>query len=437
MSEAVIHRKMAINLEEKVNESFEPMFSSHSRDLVIYGGAGAGKSWAVANKLILKCLKYLKRRVVIIRKYGPSLRRTCFQMVLDILSDWGLLETVRVNNTDMTITYPNGSQMLFLPIVDSGTREPAGRIKSLTDITDMWLEEPTELSFREYQQVALRLRGQELKEGYRQRILTFNPIDKNHWLYSHFFLTARSELCQKYTYHDNRFLEAEFTSELEALKETDPIAYQVYALGEWGTLGNQVYNNYEVAEFSWNNLVLDAVIAGADWGATNPSCWLPIGVAEKTLYIPDEVYGNKNRDGQTLITADLIELVREKAVELNIPLGAIPLYGDSAEPARLEEMERSGFLVYPAEKAVSDGIQAVKGFHIVIHPRCVNTIKEIAGYKFREDRHGNVLDEPLKYNDHAMAALRYAIYSWWLENAGVAYEEEPVPVPDEFEDGRF
>ena len=271
---------MKIDLRGRVNESFEPVFSSHARDLVVYGGAGAGKSWAAAQKLILKCYKYPNRKVLITRKYGPSLKLTCFKLVKDdLLSAYNLPHTV--NLTEMSIGFPNGSQMLFIPIVESGpSKEPAARIKSLTDVTDIWFEEPTELSFKEYQQVSLRLRGRELKEGYRQRIYTFNPIDKNHWIHAHFFDKDRGER-YKFTYKDNKFIEQAYIDELEALKEIDERLYKIYALGEWGILGGQIITNYEVREFDFDPKIYDIVIGACDFGFEHPSTFNLIGLKEK------------------------------------------------------------------------------------------------------------------------------------------------------------
>lgn len=414
--------------DDKLNPAFRPVFASRARDLVVYGGAGAGKSWAVAQKLILKCLKYPARRVVVIRKYGPSLRRTCFEMVRAILRDAALLELVKVNLTDMSIRFPNDSEMLFMSIVDSGTGgDPAGRIKSLTDITDMWFEEPTELSYREWQQASLRCRGQELKEGYRQRVYSFNPIDKNHWLHTHFFDGNRGERL-KFTYADNGFIEAEYVNELKALKETDEVQYRVYALGEWGVLGNQIYTRYEVHEFELEQDAIDHVFCGVDFGFESPSCWVFMGARERELFVRAEVYERK------LTNAGLIEAIQARAAELGLNLGRIPIYADSAEPARIAEMAAEGFLVYEADKKVADGIAKCKGFKIVIHPDCTNTIKEIAGYKWREDRQGNIVDgTPAKFNDHAMDAMRYGVYTYFLGSEGGAVMDEIPPEPDEFD----
>lgn len=423
---------MDVDLRGKVNESFEAFFSSHKRDLVSYGGAGAGKSWAAAQKLILKCFKYPKRKVIITRKYGPSLRHTCFDMVCDILKDYGLWDRIKSNQTEMSLQYPNGSSMLFVPIVDSGpSREPAGRIKSFTDITDIWFEEPTELSQKEYQQASLRLRGQELKEGYRQRILTFNPIDKNHWIHTVYFDGNRGDR-QHYIYRDNKFIDKDYVKELLALKETDPIAYQVYGLGEWGVMGNQIYKNYEVKEFELERDKLDTVIAGADFGFEQPSAFGLIGLKEKEVLIRAEIYERR------LTTADFIERIMAIIEGAGFKEGEVPIFCDPSQPGTIEEMERAGLLVYPANNDVLDGIATVKGFRLIFHTDCFNGIKEVAGYKWREDRHGNVLDMPLKFNDHVMDLVRYALHTYMLSESGPVEEIEPEPYMDEFDrEGKF
>lgn len=430
-----------VDLRDKVNDTFTSVFSSHARDLVVYGGAGAGKSWAAAQKLIVKCFKYKKRKVLVIRKYGPSLRHTCFTMVTDILKDYDLYGRVKVNLSEMNITYPNGSMMLFVPVVDSGPgRDPASRLKSFTDVTDMWFEEPTELSFKEWDNARLRMRGSKNDKVYRQRIYTFNPIDKNHWLHSHFFDRPKAALEVKagtldrfkYTYRDNRFVDDAYINELKELKDTDPIQFAVYAEGEWGVLGNQIYTNYEVREFEFADINPDIIISGCDFGFESPSAWAAIGVKEKTLYIRREVYQRR------LTNSDFIERIQGELSGLGLYAYDIPTYCDAAEPARIEEMERAGLLVYAAEKNVPDGIQTVKGFKMVFHPDCNNAIKEVAGYKLQEDRHGNVLDRPVKFNDHVMDLIRYAIYTYQLQYEGPASDYEPPPYRDEFDDeGEF
>ena len=80
----------------------------------------------------------------------------------------------------MSIHFPNGSSIQCIPIVNTAQGEAADRIKSLTDVTDMWIEEPTEIRKEEFEMIKLRLRGAPLNNNYRQLLLTFNPIDQNH-----------------------------------------------------------------------------------------------------------------------------------------------------------------------------------------------------------------------------------------------------------------
>jgi len=390
-------KQINLDLADFVQPSFHRAINSRARDLVLYGGAAAGKSECAARKVIAKSLKYPGERTVVIRKYSPSLRLTCFTMILKILSNHQI--PAKVNRGDMTISFANGSNILFIPIVNT-SGEPGERIKSLTDLHTVWYEEPTELSYDEFQLTRLRLRGEELTQGYRQRILTFNPIDKNHWLFKYYFETDRGDK-QKYTYLDNKYIDSEAVTELINLQHEDRMLYNVYALGEWGTLENQIYTNYIIEHFEHPINYYDDTVGGVDFGFENPSTLVLIGMKESTLYIFDEIYKSK------IINPELIKLIQEK---LNLySLKNVELFCDTAEPARIEEMKRAGLNVKDANKNVVEGINVVKKYRMIIHPRCVHFIKEITGYKRKEDRNGNVLEEPVKFNDHLMDPTRYSI----------------------------
>ena len=414
-----------VDMREDTNESFRPMFNSAARELVIYGGAGAGKSYAVAQKMLGKALKHSgsdePRRILVVRKYGPSLKLTCWKLVNDLLKKYRI--PYKDNKTELAIKIGN-SEMLFMPVVNT-TEEAAERLKSLTDITDIWIEEATELTPDEYRQIRLRLRGEELKHGYRQIILTFNPIDKNHWVYNYFFEGDRGER-QKYTYKDNRFIDSDYKAELEGLKDEDEVLYSVYTLGDWGVLGEIIFTRYEIREFDYPAGYYDELLAGCDFGFVHPAAVVFIGLKEKTAYLIDEVYERK------LVNAELIELVEEKQEQHRLKPA---IFCDTAEPGRIEEMARAGLNVWPADKNVADGINTVKGYKLVIHPRCVSTIREIRSYARKKDRAGNVLEEPVKANDHTMDGLRYALHSYEREmfkrnqqQAATVVYEDPVEI---------
>lgn len=391
-----------------ISKSYEPFFASKARDLVSYGGAGAAKSFSAAQKLIINCSETPDSKAVVIRKYGPSLRLTCFALMKKLLNAYKIKHEPK--EAKMIIEFPNGSEILFIPIADSSKdSESAERLKSLTDITWMWFEEPTELTFEEYKTARIRLRGRPLKQSYRQRIHTFNPINKNHWLHKFFFepgLDGKLRQADKfkYTYKDNPFLDIADKQELEDLKTLDPIAYAVYALGEWGTLGNQIFNNYVVEEFNHSMNWYNEVVSGMDFGYVHPSVWLLIAIKENDIFVIDEICESK------LTNPDFIAKIQPKISEYALP--TLEIYCDWAEPARIEEMRRAGLNISEANKNVTEGINVVKKKRLHIHPRCANTIVQIAGYRYKEDRSGKVRgdEKPVKFNDDTMDALRYACY---------------------------
>lgn len=116
---------------------------------VYYGGAGSGKSYGAMQKMLLKSMN-ARRKVLVIRKVGATLRDSVFQLALDLLSEAGLLKGCEISRADMRIALPNGSLFLFKGLDD---RE---KIKSITGITDMVLEEATELSEDDFTQLRLR-----------------------------------------------------------------------------------------------------------------------------------------------------------------------------------------------------------------------------------------------------------------------------------------
>jgi phage terminase large subunit len=271
-------------------------------------------------------------------------------------------------------------------------------------VTGMWLEEPTELTRDDFLQANLRLRGK--RQVYKQIILSFNPISKLSWLYEEFFAKQRQNAkILRTTYKDNIFIDDEYIQELLYLAEQDSTYYQVYAEGEWGVLQNIIYSKFEVSA-SWPDS-FDETIYGLDFGFNNQSALVEINWYDGRPFERELLYERK------LTNQDLIGQLEALAIPKNKPI-----YADCAEPDRIQEIETAGYLIYPAEKRVKDGIDFVKRQRPTIDPGSVNLLKEIESYKWKEDRHGNVLDEPVKFRDHLMDARRYAYYTHARGNIG-------------------
>jgi len=393
-----------VNFIDYVNKAYIPFFQSKKKFVILYGGRGSGKSYAVAQKLVLQMLLYKKKKFFVARKTLPSLKNTCIEFLLYWMDEFRI--KYDYNKADMIITTSpayGGHKILFRALDD------VRKLKSLTDVDYVWVDEVDEISMQDFLDLSIVLRGRELPTGeYRQMIMTFNPGSYARWLKELFFDNPQGEFKTNtdifhFTYKDNKFLSQEDKQYLEALKQVDEYFYTVYTLGQWGVLRNKVYNNYEVKEFPINVEDYEEIIAGVDFGYNSPSGFVLVGVNGNELYVIDEIYATR------VLNSTLIALIKDKLNKYN--LTDVPIYADTAEPDRIEEFKEAGLYIYPAKKNVVAGINTVKTYKIIIHPQCVNFKKEIEEYKYKEDREGNVLEEPVGVNDHLLDALRYCVYT--------------------------
>ena len=358
------------------------------KEIVVYGGAGSGKSYTVAQFLIIeKLISNRNKRLLVTRKYNPSLRVTTWQLIHEILNELEIpfLE----NKTEQVLQLPRRNEIFFRGLDD------AEKIKS-SEFNYIWMEEATEFEFEDYLQLKLRLRR--ATNSVNQMYLTFNPVAG--WTQKQFFEQENDDIAILHTtYLDNPFLDKEYTEMLELLKEQDEAYYQIYTLGRYAILKNKIYNNYQVV--SRMPEMYDEIIYGVDFGFNNPSVILEIGIKDDNIYITKELYETH------LTNEELIERLKTFVYSKNAEI-----YADSAEPARIEEIARAGFNIYPAKKDVKDGIDYLKRKMIYLNKDCVNAIKEIQSYKWKEKKDGEILDEPVKFLDHAMDAMRYAVYTY-------------------------
>ena len=233
-------------LKDSNNVSFMPLFWDESRYLVLCGGGGSGKSIFAGRKVLERVTSEPGHRWLVVRKVARTLRDSCFAQLVGQMSDKAGREIypgsgMRVNRSDLRISFANGSEILFAGLDD------VEKLKSIYDITGIWAEEASEMDEGDFSQLDIRLRTD--FPYYLQMILSFNPVSITHWLKKRFFdkpdpraTTHRS------TYKDNRFLTAEAIQTLEAFKDTDPYYYQVYCLGQWGVTGKTVFDGQAVSD---------------------------------------------------------------------------------------------------------------------------------------------------------------------------------------------
>ncbi|MBQ2161287.1 MAG: PBSX family phage terminase large subunit [Firmicutes bacterium] len=385
-----------MDLTIKVNKPFKPYFEDYShRFEVYYGGAGSGKSVFIAQKLILKALRD-NRKILIMRKVGSTLKDSVWQLVLDILVEWGRYSKCTINKSVFTIELENGSILLFKGMDDSE------KIKSITGITDIWVEEATEFTEEDIEQLNLRLRA---KTDNLQMFFSFNPVSKANWVYRRWFAKDAAitddTVVHKSTYKDNRFLPEDYITTIEKMAKTNPTYYRIYALGEFASLDKLVFSNWKVGTVedtsTWS------LLCGLDFGYTNdPTAFVVSFMDGETLYVAKEFVrtGLLNNQIATAVT------------ELGFAKSTI--IGDSAEVKSIDELRKAGlYRIYPAAKgpgSVLQGIQKLQQLDIVVDPSCEHVITELQNYAWKKDRQsGEYVNEPIDEFNHCIDALRYSL----------------------------
>lgn len=398
--------KIKLKIDRKImNKVYRPFMLCFTRIQIFFGGSSSGKSVFIAQRCVLDMMEG-GRNYLIVRKVATTLKKSVFNQVNKVIKGFGLGKYFHVNNSDLVITCKhNGYQIIFAGLDD------VEKLKSITPakgvITDIWVEEATETDKKDLKQLRKRLRG--LSKAKKRITISFNPILQSHWIYLEFFgnwddtknfYQDETLTILRTTYKDNKYLTPEDIAELE--NEEDPYYRDVYTYGKWGVLGAVIFKNWSVMDCSEIMKVADRFNNGLDFGYgghPNALAHTYYDKKRKTIYVlPEEMY-------ETGLTNDLI------ADKLKPIIGRQLIKADSAEPKSIQELINYHINVQPARKgkdSVHHGIQWLQKQKIIVDIRCQAAKNELGQYKWKEDKNGTILDEPVDKFNHFIDALRYA-----------------------------
>lgn len=405
---------VAVEVDKAVlNPVYVPHLDNMARIQIFFGGSSSGKSVFLAQRDVIDLMKG-GRNFLVCRQVGRTLRGSVVEEVKKVIREWGLSDLFDINKTDGTITCGNGYQIVFSGLDD------VQKLKSITPskgvFTDARIEEATECDKDAVKQILKRQRGGDPSVPKRMT-LSFNPILQSHWIYEEYFkgIAWADDQTEyqgdglsilKTTYKNNNFLTPFDVADLE--NETDPYYYNVYTLGNWGTLGNVIFTNWVVADLL--NPASEYYLPesertnrriGLDFGFSSDPAAAPFthyDRSHKRIYVYDELY-------ERGLTNDML------AAALSERLGRDLVKADSAEPKSIAELRMKGLRADPVKKgkdSVMFGIQWLQQQTIVVDKNCVNMRNELSQYKWREDSAGNAIRQPLDRNNHLIDGLRYA-----------------------------
>lgn len=396
-----------MNIKVGANPCFREADQSKKRYIIMKGSAGSGKSMDTAQHYILRLMNDPGRNLLCVRKSDVTNRDSTFaelQGAIFRMFDEQYKKYWYINSSNMIIECKsNHNQIIFRGVNDDKQRE---KLKSITfkrgKLTDVWIEEATEITQADFEIIDDRLRG-ELPEGQFYQIrMTFNPVSAHHWIKKVFFDRSDPDvLTHQSTYLGNRFIDEAYHRRMMRRKEVDPEGYQVYGLGNWGEVAGLILKNYVIEKFDRSPEQFDYMVNAQDFGFNHADCIGEVGFKDGDLYLCRELYVYE-RD-----TDEIIKMAEGKFKR------NIRMWCDSAEPDRIKMWQKAGYRAKAVKKeqnSVSAQIDYLKQHKIHIYPTCVNTIKEIQQWKWKKDEKTNsYLDEPVPFFDDAMAMLRYSI----------------------------
>ena len=354
-----------------------------SKIQVHQGGTRSGKTYSILTALIELCHKNSGLVITICRKTFPALRATAMRDFFEILNKEDVYNPDLHNKSDAT--YQLWGNMVEFISIDQ-PQKVRGRKRDV-----LFINEANEINLEDWRQLLLRTTGKVL--------IDYNPSDEFHWIYDEVIPREDAAFFQT-TYQDNPFLPESVVMEIERFKEADENFWRVYGLGERGASQATVFTHWKEVDQIPNEF--KPLNYGLDFGYTNDPTAIVQTFTDGHGFAVDELcYATR------LTNSDISKVLRDSGVSRSDVIIC-----DSAEPKSIDEIHAHGFNTHGARKgkdSVKNGIQFLHSRPLLVTARSVNVIKELRNYKWKEDKNGKQLNEPVDSFNHAIDAMRYAI----------------------------
>lgn len=363
-----------------------------ARYLGAHGGRGSGKSHFFGELLIERSITE-KTDAVCVREVQKSLDQSVKKLLESKIESLNAGAYFEVQ--DKKILSKLGGMIIFQGMQN----HTADSIKSLEGYDVAWVEEAQSLSQR-----SLDLLRPTIRKPNSQLWFSWNPSLESDPVDA----LLRGEhpppdaVVVQANYRDNPWLPDVLKQELEYDQKRDPDKFAHVWLGEYQRNSEaRVFRNWTIEEFEAPKGTTFRL--GADWGfAVDPSVLVRCYLDGRRLYVDHEAYMVGCEIDQL---PDLFDRVPESRKWF--------ITADSARPETISYMQRHGYpKINPAIKgarSLEEGVEFLKSFDIVVHPRCQHVIDELTLYSYDTDPlTGQVLPKLKDKDNHLIDALRYA-----------------------------
>jgi len=357
-----------------------------------WGGRGSGKSHFFAEAAVERCIMG-KTDIVCVREVQQTLSQSVKKLIEGKIEDLGVGHLFEIQRD--AIHGKNGSQIIFRGMQNFN----ADNIKSLEGFDVAWVEEAQTLSQRSLDMLrpTIRKPGSELWFSWNPNEET-DPVD----------MLLRGDnpppdaIVVRVNYQDNPWLPDVLMAELRYDQSRDPDKFRHIWLGEYRQNSEaRVFRNWKVEEFERPEGTVFRL--GADWGfSVDPSVLIRCDIEGNRLYVDYEAY---------MVGCEIVNLPE---LFMSVPEAEKwPITADSARPETISHMQKHGFpkirAAIKGAKSLEEGVEFLKSFDIIVHPRCVHLIDELSLYRYKEDPlTGEILPLLQDKDNHVIDALRYA-----------------------------
>lgn len=384
-----------------IDEYLTALYNPDIRYIFLKGSAGAGKSVVCSQLTIQEVLQ--GKDYAWIRKIRATVKNSCYQALYNQAKKWNLLDEIEFQKSLNAESKISDGKILFL-----GLDDPE-KIKSLADLDRIVCEEATDLTFDDFTQLDIRLRGRKNQK----LIALFNPISDRHWLKTQVkdssdWAWDRTVWIEK-TVLDNKFADIQYIQSLQKLEKTNPEMYKVYFKNEWGqSQKGLIFPNFAISSDEF-----EPQSAGLDFGYNDPTVLVYANVVDvfeqtkKKLQLREVLY-------ETGLTESSL-IIRFEQLKVN---KSLKIYADGSRPELIKALQSAGYNIQAVEKgpgSVYRGILRLQEYDIELIDS-PNGVKEFQNYCWIE-KGGTILDqEPKGGFDHFLDSARYSLDYWKIKS---------------------
>ena len=376
-----------------------------------HGGRGGGKSEFFAGLLVENMVRDPSYSALCVREFQNSLANSVKRTIELIIQKLGVTHLFDIQRA--TILRRGGSGLVtFVGMTD----HTSDSIKSYANYDVAFVEEAQALSQRSLDLLrpTIRKPGSELWFAWNPRSAG-DAVDR-------FLIAEKPEgaIVVEVNHWQNPWFPDELKQEMEHDRRVDKDRYLHVWCGQYEQLSSRkVFRNWRIEEFT---APADAHFRfGIDFGySVDPTVGVRCYAVGRKLFIDQEVFA---------VGVEIVDLP-----DFLMGLDEIekwPAVADSARPETISHLQKHGLRkVSPSVKgagSVTEGVAFLQSYEIIVHPRCLNTIRELGGYVYKVDESGKVLPKFVDENNHVIDAARYATEGLRRLASGQPVKAEPAP----------